>query len=168
MIQNLYLYYNLNKPNDETYVQENLHNRLCSAGSICIAVGIPISTIAMVTIFRFILLPLRHNDPCKCLQHKRDGSQSDKDSGVNPLPLFLRLQHLIKALVYVDNAQDDHGISNAPMVEVPIQSVLVILLGPQKQGKYLKFKEIRLCQKLKFLYNQFSFHRSIDINKRQS
>lgn len=43
----------------------------------------------------------------------------------------------IDTLEYIEDAEDKDGVAKAVVVNVPVESILVIFLGPYKQGKNL-------------------------------
>ena len=50
--------------------------------------------------------------------------------------MVIRLKD-VETLENVDDAEDDDSVTNGMVVDVPIESVFVILLWPQKQSKDL-------------------------------
>ena len=79
---------------------------------------------------------LDHNEPCDSFQHQRHSAQQDDHSAVSPSPFIVGAQDF-EAFEHIDDAHDDHAVSHGVMVNVPVDSVLMILLRPQKQSEYL-------------------------------
>lgn len=102
---------------------------------------IAINTISSIVLhFSFWSLPLQHNKPCISFQQHSNGSQGNDNSNIRIFPLFFGVQD-VKSFKYVDDAKDYDCVSNWVVIDIPVQSEFVILLGPQKQSKHLlKFK----------------------------
>lgn len=49
---------------------------------------------------------------------------------------MLRIQDT-ETLVHIDDAKDNYGVPKTVVVNVPVETILVILLGSYKQSKYL-------------------------------
>lgn len=82
-------------------------------------------------------LPLQNNIPCITLQQHSIEAQGNQNANICFLPLLLWFEN-VEAFKDVDDAKDDDKVSNWVMVNVPVKSVLVILIGPQEQGKHLQ------------------------------
>lgn len=80
---------------------------------------------------------LDDDEPGNGFEHDGDRTQEDDDSGVSPSPLVVRTQDL-QTFKDVDDAENDHAVSDRMVVNVPVDSVLVILVGPQKQSENLR------------------------------
>ena len=90
----------------------------------------------MWILLRTLPFPLDDNEPCSNFQHNSKESKENDNANVCSLPFLLRIQD-VKALKDVEDAQDDDGVADGVVVDVPVESVLVILIWPQKQSKYL-------------------------------
>lgn len=95
----------------------------------------PIHSIAILWILLGALpFPLDDYVPCSSFQHNCKESQEYENADVCSLPFLLRIQD-VKALKDVEDAQDNDAISDGMVVDVPVESVLVILVWPQEQSK---------------------------------
>lgn len=82
-------------------------------------------------------LSLDDDDPCDQFKNDGDGAQDDDDSGVSSFPFVIGAQDF-ESFEHVDDAQNDHTVSDRVMVYIPVDSVFVILVWPQEQSENLK------------------------------
>lgn len=83
------------------------------------------------------LLPPEHDDPGDGLEQERDAGERGEDGNVAPLPAAGRLED-VEALEDVDGGEDDGGVADGVVVDVPVEPVLVLLVGPQQQREHLE------------------------------
>lgn len=94
---------------------------------------------------RFLSLPFENYGPGDDLQDQCHASQNTDCHNV-PCPPFLVNCQYVQAFEDIDDAKDDHSVSNGVMVDVPVESVFVILVWPQKQCKNLKNTQVRVVR----------------------
>lgn len=88
----------------------------------------------MVTIRRLVggvarSFPLQNDNPCEDLESGSKSSETYQDPDVGPLPFVVRIQDS-ESLENVDDAEDYDGVSDEMVVDVPVESQLVLLLRP--------------------------------------
>lgn len=79
---------------------------------------------------------LDDNEPCNKFKNKGNSPQEDDDSRVSLSPFIFRTQDF-QTFKHINDAHNDHTVSHGVMVNIPVNSVLVILIWPQKQSKNL-------------------------------
>jgi hypothetical protein len=85
-----------------------------------------------------VALPPPEDDrPRDGLQAERDAAERGQDDNVGGLPSGGRLED-VKPLEDVDGGQDDDRVPDGVVVDVPVQPVLVLLVGPQQQREHLE------------------------------
>ncbi|RDY02677.1 hypothetical protein CR513_13842, partial [Mucuna pruriens] len=105
---------------------------------------IPINPIYSVDAMCCLVLrvsPLQDNDPCVSLQKHSNTTQSCNNANVGMLPVIVTIPNgilqCIEPFKDVDDTDDYGGVSNGVVVNIPVESVFVIFVGPQKQSKNL-------------------------------
>lgn len=86
----------------------------------------------VVSIIRFVGFSgfsLQNYNPSNCFQQQGNGAQGDNDDHVSQLPFAVGVQD-IETLEHVEDAEDEYGVSDTVVVNVPVESVLVVLLRP--------------------------------------
>ena len=83
-----------------------------------------------------LLLPLYDYEPGYGFQQSRQRAQTYEGANICPPPFVFRVQN-IQTLEDIVDAQTNHGVSSEMMIDVPVESVLVIRLWPQKQSQHL-------------------------------
>lgn len=92
---------------------------------------------AVRMLIRLSLSPAKNNVPSERFQQSRHNTQKYENANENPLPMIIRLKD-VETLENIDDAEDDDSVAYGMVVDVPIHSVFVVLLWPQKQSKYLQ------------------------------
>lgn len=86
-------------------------------------------------------LSLDHNKPSKSFQYSSIGSKKDENPDIRSFPFLFGIQD-VEPFEYVYDTKDDHRVSDPDMVHVPVDSVFVIRLWSQQQGKHLQTNSI--------------------------
>src|SRR6185312_9660629 len=71
------------------------------------------------------------------LEAERDSAERGQDDNVGGLVAAGRLEG-VEALEDVDGAEDDDGVADGVVVDVPVEPVLVLLVGPEQQREHLQ------------------------------
>ena len=82
-----------------------------------------------------LLLPLYDYEPGYGFQQSRQRAQTYEGANICPPPVIHRVQNT-QTLEDIVDAQTNHGVSSEVVVDVPVESILVIWLRPQKQSKH--------------------------------
>jgi hypothetical protein len=83
------------------------------------------------------LLPPEDDRPRDGLEAERDAAERGQDDNVGGLPSSHRLED-VEPLEDVDGGQDDDRVPDGVVVDVPVEPVLVLLVGPQQQREHLE------------------------------
>lgn len=71
------------------------------------------------------------------LEAERDAAERGQDDNVGGLVSAGRLED-VEPLEDVDGAEDDDGVADGVVVDVPVEPVLVLLVGPEQQREHLQ------------------------------
>lgn len=82
------------------------------------------------------IAPLHHHAPCDDLKDDGGDAEEAEDGDVGRLPPLLDAKDG-HPLEDVGDPQYDHRVADGVVVHVPVDPVLVLLLGPQEQRKNL-------------------------------
>jgi hypothetical protein len=85
-----------------------------------------------------VALPPPEDDrPCDGLEAERDAAERGQDDNVGGLPAAGRLED-VEPLEDVDGGEDDDRVPDGVVVDVPVEPVLVLLVGPEQQREHLQ------------------------------
>lgn len=91
-------------------------------------------------------LSLQYNNPSDCFQEQGDSTQHSDGNYVSGFPVLSRIKY-VHAFKDIHNAADEDQASNAVVVDVPVEPVLVILLRSRTMQRSVKIQRGQFNQK---------------------
>lgn len=99
--------------------------------------------VALVRFGGFLgLFPLQHYGPSEGLQWQCNASKDRDHNNVCASPLGVGKQY-VETLEHIEDAKNKNWISDSIMVDIPVDAIFMVLLGPQKQCKNLHKRQTR-------------------------
>lgn len=97
-----------------------------------------VSIVGVVAVARLALLaPPEHNAPRDNLEHPGHGAEDGDGGDVDRPPPLLDTEDG-HALEHVEHAEDDDGVPDGVVVQVPVDPVLILLVGSHEQREDLE------------------------------